>query len=131
MKVFRATDAPFRSADRATFTGGARTARVAADDAGTPVHIYKVAFEPGGRTNWHVHSGPQWLLVIEGQVRVQSHGDRLVDLGVGDAVVFAPGEKHWHGAAPTTAMTHIAIQESLDGKVVEWMEKVTDAQYQQ
>jgi len=128
MKVFRATDAPFRSADRATFTGGARTARVAADDAGTPVHIYKVAFEPGGRTNWHVHSGPQWLLVIEGQVRVQSHGDRLVDLGVGDAVVFAPGEKHWHGAVPGARGVHLAVNVNL---TTEWLEPVADREYNQ
>ena len=128
MKVFRATDAPFRSADRATFTGGARTARVAGDDAGTPVHIYKVAFEPGGRTNWHVHSGPQWLLVIEGQVRVQSHGDRLVDLGLGDAVVFAPGEKHWHGAVPGACGVHLAVNVNL---TTEWLEPVTDVEYNQ
>jgi len=128
MKVFRATDAPFRSADRATFTGGARTARVAGDDAGTPVHIYKVAFEPGGRTNWHVHSGPQWLLVIEGQVRVQSHGDRLVDLGVGDAVVFAPGEKHWHGAVPGARGVHLAVNVNL---TTEWLEPVADREYNQ
>jgi len=125
MKVFRATDAPFRSADPATFTGGARTARVASDDAGTPVHIYKVAFEPGGRTNWHVHSGPQWLLVIEGRVRAQSYGDRVVDLGLGDAVVFAPGEKHWHGAVPGARGVHLAVNVNL---TTEWLAPVTDAE---
>ena len=128
MKIFRTADVPLQSADHATFTGGARTARVASDDSGTPVRIYKVAFEPGGRTNWHVHSGPQWLLVIEGQVRAQSHGGRYTDLGLGDAVLFAPGEKHWHGAVPGARGVHLAVNVNL---TTEWLEPVTDAEYNQ
>ena len=96
-----------------------------------PVHVYHVRFESGARTNWHKHSGPQWLLITEGQIRVQSWGEPSYDVSVGDAVVFAPGEKHWHGAAPRTAMSHIAIQEKKDGKVVDWMEPVSDEHYSQ
>jgi quercetin dioxygenase-like cupin family protein len=89
-----------------------------------------VTFEPGARTAWHTHPLGQVLIVTAGCGRVQREGGPIEEIRPGDVVVFAPGEKHWHGAAPTTAMTHTAIQEALDGKAVEWMEKVTDAQYQ-
>ena len=88
-----------------------------------------VTFEPGARTAWHTHPLGQTLIVTAGAGRVQREGGPVEAIHPGDVVVFAPGEKHWHGAAPTTAMTHIAIQESLDGKAVDWMEHVTDAQY--
>ena len=88
-----------------------------------------VTFEPGARTAWHVHPLGQTLIVTAGFGRVQREGGPIEEIRAGDVVQFAPNEKHWHGAAPTTAMTHIAIQEALDGKAVEWMEKVTDAQY--
>ena len=88
-----------------------------------------VTFEPGARTAWHAHPLGQILIVTAGCGRVQREGGPVDEIRPGDVVVFAPGEKHWHGAAPTTAMTHIAIQESLDGKAVEWMEHVTDEQY--
>jgi quercetin dioxygenase-like cupin family protein len=88
-----------------------------------------VTFEPGARTAWHTHPFGQILIVTAGAGRAQRLGGPIEDIRPGDVVVFAPNEKHWHGASPTTAMTHIAIQEHLNGKPVEWMEKVTDAQY--
>ena len=89
-----------------------------------------VTFEPGARTAWHTHPLGQTLVVTAGCGRAQRWGGSMEEIRPGDVVWFPPGEKHWHGAAPTTAMTHIAIQEALDGKVVEWLEQVSDAQYQ-
>ena len=89
-----------------------------------------VTFEPGARTAWHTHPLGQTLIVTVGCGRAQRLGGPIEEIRPGDVICFAPGEKHWHGAAPTTAMTHIAIQEQLDGKAVEWMEKVSDEQYQ-
>src|SRR5579871_2345243 len=89
-----------------------------------------VTFEPGARTAWHTHPLGQILIVTAGSGRVQREGGPIEPIHPGDVVIFAPGEKHWHGAAPKTAMTHIAIQESLDGKAVDWMEPVTDEQYE-
>jgi quercetin dioxygenase-like cupin family protein len=88
-----------------------------------------VTFEPGARTAWHTHPLGQTLIVIAGCGRAGREGGPIEEIRPGDVVQFAPNEKHWHGAAPATAMTHIAIQESLDGKVVEWMEKVSDEEY--
>ena len=89
-----------------------------------------VTFEPGARTAWHTHPLGQTLIVTSGSGRVQRWGGPIEEIHPGDVVWFAPNEKHWHGAAPTTAMAHIAIQERLDGKVVGWLEHVTDEQYQ-
>jgi quercetin dioxygenase-like cupin family protein len=89
-----------------------------------------VTFEPGARTAWHSHPLGQTLIVTAGRGRVQRWGGPIEDIGAGDVVWFEPGEKHWHGASPTTAMTHIAIQERLNGKAADWMEKVSDEQYQ-
>jgi quercetin dioxygenase-like cupin family protein len=89
----------------------------------------RVTFEPGARTAWHTHPLGQALIVTAGCGRAQREGGPIEEIRPGDVVQFAPNEKHWHGAAPATAMTHIAIQEWLDGKVTEWMEKVTDEQY--
>ena len=89
-----------------------------------------VTFEPGARTAWHTHPLGQTLVVTAGCGRVQREGGRIEEIRPGDVVWFPPGEKHWHGAAPTTAMSHIAIQEALDGKVVDWLEHVSDGQYQ-
>jgi quercetin dioxygenase-like cupin family protein len=89
-----------------------------------------VTFEPGARTAWHTHPLGQTLLVFAGLGRVQREGGPIEEIRAGDIVWIEPGEKHWHGASPTTAMTHVAIAEGLDGKVVDWMEHVTDEQYQ-
>ena len=86
-------------------------------------------FEPGARTAWHTHPLGQTLIVTAGSGLAHREGGPVEQIRPGDVVWFAPGEKHWHGAAPTTAMTHIAIAEALDGKVVDWMEPVSDAQY--
>ena len=88
-----------------------------------------VTFEPGARTAWHTHPLGQTLIVTSGLGWAQRDGGPVEEIGPGDVIWFAPGEKHWHGASPTSAMTHIAIQEALDGKVVEWMEHVSDQQY--
>ena len=88
-----------------------------------------VTFEPGARTAWHTHPLGQTLIVTAGYGLVQREGGPIEEIRPGDVVWFPPGEKHWHGASPTTAMTHIAIQESLDGKAVDWMEHVTNEQY--
>lgn len=88
-----------------------------------------VTFEPGARTAWHTHPLGQTLIVTAGSGWAQREGEPIEEIHPGDVIWFAPGEKHWHGATATTAMTHIAIQERLDGKTVEWMEHVTDEQY--
>ncbi len=88
-----------------------------------------VTFEPGARTAWHTHPLGQTLIVTAGCGLAQRWGGAIEQIRPGDAIWFAPGEKHWHGATPTTAMTHIAIQEALDGKAVDWMEQVSDDQY--
>jgi quercetin dioxygenase-like cupin family protein len=88
-----------------------------------------VTFEPGARTAWHTHPLGQTLIVTAGVGRVQREGGSVEKIRPGDVVWFPPGEKHWHGASPTTAMTHIAVQEKLDGKNVDWLEKVGDEQY--
>jgi quercetin dioxygenase-like cupin family protein len=88
-----------------------------------------VTFEPGARTAWHIHPLGQTLIITAGCGRVQREGGPIEEIRPGDVVWFAPNDKHWHGAAPTTAMSHIAVQEALDGKVVEWMEHVMDQEY--
>jgi quercetin dioxygenase-like cupin family protein len=88
-----------------------------------------VTFEPGARTAWHTHPLGQTLIVTAGCGWAQQHGGPVEEIRPGDVIWFPPGAKHWHGAAPTTAMTHVAIQEALNGKTVEWMEKVTDEYY--
>ena len=88
-----------------------------------------VTFEPGARTAWHTHPLGQTLIVASGCGRAQRWGGPIEEIRPGDVVWFPAGEKHWHGASPTTAMTHYAIQEQLDGKAVDWLEKVSDDQY--
>jgi quercetin dioxygenase-like cupin family protein len=88
-----------------------------------------VTFEPGARTAWHTHPLGQTLIITAGLGWVQRQGGLIEELRPGDVVWFMPGEKHWHGATPTTAMTHLAIQEALNGKTVDWLEKVSDEQY--
>ena len=89
----------------------------------------QVTFEPGARTAWHTHPLGQTLIVTAGLGWVQREGGPIEEAHPGDVIWFSPGEKHWHGASPTTAMTHIAIQEHIDGKAVDWLEKVSDEQY--
>jgi len=89
-----------------------------------------VTFEPGARTAWHTHPLGQTLVVTTGFGRVQRWAGSIEEIRPGDVVWFAPGEKHWHGASPTTALSHIAIQEQRDGSVVDWLEQVTDEQYE-
>ena len=88
-----------------------------------------VTFEPGARTAWHTHPLGQTLIVTAGCGRAQRWSGPIEEIRPGDVVWFPPGEKHWHGAAPTTAMTHLAIQEQLDGSAVTWLEQVTEGQY--
>jgi 4-carboxymuconolactone decarboxylase len=127
MKIFRGTDVPSQIADPESFVGRARTQRLATADEGVPVVVYCVEFEDGARTNWHAHSGPQWLLVTEGRVRVQKWGEPPQDVDAGGAAMIAPGEKHWHGAAPGSRAAHHAVNVNF---TTEWFEPVTDHQYQ-
>jgi quercetin dioxygenase-like cupin family protein len=101
-------------------------------DAPVPARVAaaSVTFEPGGRTAWHTHPLGQTLIVTAGCGWAQRWGGPKEEIRPGDVIWFAPGEKHWHGATATASMTHIAIQEKLDGKPVDWMEKVSDEQYQ-
>jgi quercetin dioxygenase-like cupin family protein len=111
------------------FTGSVRVDRVFNATAPSRTSAGNVTFEPGARSAWHTHPLGQTLVVTSGVGLVQQWGTPVQEIGPGDVVWLPPGVKHWHGAAPTTAMTHTAIQEHLDGKVVEWMEKVSDEQY--
>lgn len=101
-------------------------------DAPDPARVVgaSVTFEPGARTAWHTHPLGQTLVVTSGCGRAQRWGGAIEEIWPGDVVWFAPGEKHWHGASPTTAMTHLAVQEKLNGKTVEWLEQVSDVQYE-
>ena len=126
MKIFRALDTASRRADTNSFVGSARTKLLASDSEGAAVHVYRVEFESGSRTNWHIHSGPQWLLVVEGAIRVQPWGEPLHDVEAGDAVVIAPGEKHWHGAVPGGRGVHLALNINV---TTEWLEPVSEDQY--
>lgn len=112
------------------FTGTVRLDPLFQREAPARVAGAHVTFEPGARTAWHTHPLGQTLIVTSGAGLVQREGGPIEEIRPGDVVWFPPGEKHWHGASPHVAMTHIAIQESLNGKTVEWMEKVTDEQYQ-
>ncbi len=111
------------------FTGTVRIDPLFDPNASARAGAANVTFEPGARTAWHTHPLGQRLIVTGGFGRVQIEGGSIEEIRPSDVVWFPPGVKHWHGAGPTTAMTHIAIQEALDGKVVEWMEKVSDEQY--
>ena len=111
------------------FTGTVRVDPLFAPTPPARVGAAAVTFEPGARSNWHTHPLGQRLIVTSGCGYVQSWGGPLKVIRPGDVVVCPPGEKHWHGAAPGTAMTHIAIQEELNGKAVDWLEPVTDEQY--
>jgi len=111
------------------FTGTVRIERLIQAEAPARVAAASVTFEPGARTAWHIHPLGQTLIVTAGAGWAQREGGPKEEIGPGDVVWFPPGEKHWHGAAATTAMTHIAIQEAQDGETVAWLEKVSDDQY--
>ncbi|NRF09103.1 (R)-mandelonitrile lyase [Agrobacterium pusense] len=125
-----------RAGTRASATGPAAwfTGTVRIDPLFNPfdaerVQGAQVTFEPGARTAWHTHPLGQTLIVVSGLGRAQRDGGPVEEIRPGDIVWFAPGERHWHGAAPDVAMTHIALQEVKDGKVVDWLEQVTDDEY--
>src|SRR6476620_9265822 len=129
MEIKRCGSRPSAKGTEEYFTG---TVRVdALFEASDPARVRgaSVTFEPGARTAWHTHPLGQTLIVTSGIGWAQRDGGPVQEIRPGDVVWFAPDEKHWHGATPTTAMTHIAIQEALNGEVVEWMEKVTDEEY--
>jgi len=111
------------------FTGTVRIDPLFQAEAPARVGGAHVTFEPGARTNWHTHPLGQTLIVTSGLGRVQREGGEIEEIRPGDVIWFPAGERHWHGAGPNTAMSHIAVQESLDGKAVEWLERVSDDQY--
>jgi quercetin dioxygenase-like cupin family protein len=130
MEIKRSGSQPSAKGPAEWFTGTVRIdplfdAPVPARAAGA-----SVTFEPGARTAWHTHPLGQSLIVTSGMGRTQRWGGPVEEIRPGDVVWIPPGEKHWHGASPTTAMTHIAIQEKLDGKPVDWLEHVTAEQYE-
>jgi quercetin dioxygenase-like cupin family protein len=130
MEIKRSGSRPSGKGPADWFTGAVRIDPLfEAADPGRAVGA-SVTFEPGARTAWHTHPLGQTLIVTSGCGWAQREGGPREDIRPGDVVWFAPGEKHWHGATATTAMTHTAIQEKLDGKTVDWMEHVTDEQYQ-
>jgi len=129
MEITRAGSQPSGRGPADWFTGTVRIDPIVTAPGPARVAAARVTFEPGARTAWHTHPLGQTLIVTDGCGRVQREGGPIEEIRPGDIVWFAPGERHWHGASPTTAMTHIAIQEALDGKPVEWMEHVTDEQY--
>jgi len=112
------------------FTGTVRIDQMFSPPEPARISIAHVTFEPGARTAWHTHPLGQTLIVTAGYGRVQREGGPIEEIKPGDIIWFAPHEKHWHGASPTTAMSHIALQEKLDGTSVEWMDHVTDQDYQ-
>ena len=129
MNIIRSGSQPSAKGPDAYFTGTVRIDAPFTGSGEARVGGATVTFEPGARTAWHTHPFGQTLLVLSGLGRVQREGGAIEDIRPGDIVWFAPGEKHWHGAAPDCAMSHIAIAEKLDGSAVTWLEKVTDAEY--
>jgi quercetin dioxygenase-like cupin family protein len=129
MEIQRSGSQPSGKAPAEWFTGTVRVDPLFQAPAPARVAGASVTFEPGARAAWHTHPLGQTLIVTAGAGRVQRWGGPVEEIRPGDVVWIPPGEKHRHGAAPTTAMTHIAVHEFLDGKAVEWLEKVTDEQY--
>ena len=129
MEIKRAGSQPSIQGPADWFTGAVRIDPLFPAAGPTRAAGNAVTFEPGARTAWHTHPLGQTLIVTAGCGRAQRESGPIEEIHPGDVVVFASGEKHWHGAAPTTAMTHLAIQEHLNGKAVDWLEHVTDAQY--
>ncbi|ESW68234.1 cupin domain-containing protein [Mesorhizobium sp. M0761] len=129
MDILRAGTRPSGKGPPDWFTGTVRIDPLFNPFDAERVQGAQVTFEPGARTAWHTHPLGQTLIVVSGLGRVQREGGPVEEIHPGDVVWFAPGEKHWHGASPRTAMTHIALQEVKDGKVVDWLEHVSDADY--
>ena len=129
MDIKRSGSQPSRKGPAEWFTGSVRVDPLFQPPGPARVSGGHVTFEPGARTAWHTHPLGQTLLITSGLGWVQREDGPVEELRPGDIVWFPPGEKHWHGATPTTGMTHIAIQEAIDGKNVDWMEKVSDEQY--
>ncbi len=129
MQITRSGAQPSGKGPTEYFTGPVRIDPLFSAPDPARVAGASVTFEPGARTAWHTHPLGQTLIVTSGLGWVQREGGPVEEVRPGDVVWFPPGEKHWHGATATTAMTHIAIQERLDGKAVDWMEHVTDGQY--
>lgn len=128
MEINRIGSQPSRKGPADYFTGSVRIDPLFQAPDPARVGGGSVTFEPGARTAWHTHPLGQTLIITSG-CRVQREGGPIEEVRPGDIVWFPPGERHWHGATPTTGLTHTAIQESLNGKNVDWMEKVSDAQY--
>src|ERR1700743_1731206 len=129
MEIQRAGSEPSGKGPEEYFTGTVRVDPLFSASEPARVAGAHVTFDPGARTAWHTHPLGQTLIVTSGRGRAQHWDGPIEEIHPGDVIWFAPGEKHWHGATPETAMTHIAIQERLDGKAVEWLEKVSDEQY--
>jgi quercetin dioxygenase-like cupin family protein len=129
MDIKRSGSQPSGKGPEDYFTGTVRVDPLMSPPEPARVAGASVTFEPGARTAWHTHPLGQTLIVTAGCGRVQREGGPIEEIRPGDVIWFEPHEKHWHGATPTTAMTHIAIQEKLNGSPVAWMEKVTDEQY--
>lgn len=130
MKIQRNGSKPSSVGNENWFTGTVRIDSPFRAEEPARLEGALVTFEPGARTAWHTHPLGQTIIVTSGLGWVQREGGPVEEICPGDIVWFEPGEKHWHGAAPTNAMTHIALQERLDGTVVEWLEKVPNEQYQ-
>ena len=120
---------PSRRAPKENFTGTVWQEPIVEAPAPARIRAARVSFEPGARTNWHSHPLGQTLYVISGVGRFQTEGGPVQEIRPGDVIWIPPAEKHWHGGSPTNAMTHIAMQEALDGNHATWMEPVTDAEY--
>ena len=129
MQIHLAGSRPTRRAPSDSFVGTVWQDPIIASEAPARLASNRVSFEPGARTNWHTHPLGQTLYVISGVGRVQTKGGPIHEIRPGDVVWIPAGEKHWHGASPANAMTHIAMQEALDGSAVTWLEPVTDAEY--
>ena len=129
MKFFAAGSKPTVVPPESYFTGRVLQNPIIDQEAPARLRATSVSFEPGARTAWHTHPLGQTLYVVCGVGRAQVWGGPVQEIRAGDVVFFEPGEKHWHGAGPTTSMTHIAMQEALDGKHIEWLEKVSDEVY--
>ena len=129
MEIRRCGSVPSRRGPADYFTGTVWQDPIIEAPQPARVRSNVVSFDPGARTAWHTHPLGQTLYVVAGCGRFQSWGGPVEEIRAGDVIWIAPGEKHWHGAGPETSMTHISIQEALDGKAIEWMEHVTDEEY--